>query len=95
MEKSKLDELGNLMGGLPHKHYGPEFKNRDEALDYINEQVTKAAMAESGVRADQLSDESQEDTPIVRLYWTTLSAIWAKVYMTAAQSQYFVPGLGG
>ena len=89
----KLEELGKLVSGLPHKMYG-QFETADALLSHVNEAVTKAAMDASGVRADQLSDENLEDKPIVRLYWNTVSDMWSKVLIQAAQEQTYYKELG-
>jgi hypothetical protein len=53
-------------------------------ITYINLQIHSAALEESGCSAWQLEDEDQEDSSIVRLYYTCHAAIMAKVYMLAA-----------
>lgn len=89
----KLEELGKLMAGLPHSQYG-QFGNAEDVLDRVNQEVHKAAMAASGVRADQLADENLEGKPIVLLYWSTLSLMYTQVYIEAAKQQTYFKELG-
>jgi hypothetical protein len=86
-----LDELGKLVNDV--------LMNDDTEhamrIREINTTLHEAAMRETGVRASQLADENMEDSPIVRLYWMTLSSLYAKVLMSAASTQHYSQELKG
>jgi hypothetical protein len=84
----QLVVLGKKMAAVLHGHFGPE-TDRDRMCAEINDELNDLAREISGVRADQLSDDNLEDKPIVRLFWTTLSELTAKVFMYAAQEQSY------
>jgi hypothetical protein len=70
--------------------YGPGI-NRDDVCQEIRDELNTLARQITGIRADQLADENLEDKPIVRLFWTTLSELTAKMFIAAAQRQsYYV-----
>jgi hypothetical protein len=58
-------------------------------LQAIHDALAEIAMKVSGVRADELADEEMESKPIVRLYWTTLAELTAKMFIEAAQHQSY------
>jgi len=84
-----VNEFEKMAQRLNDAIMNPE--NAEPILKQINSYLYDLARKESGVRADQLSDESQEDTPIVRLFWTTLSLVQAKLYMLAANGLHVIP----
>jgi hypothetical protein len=63
-------------------------ESAEPILKEISTFLHDLARKESGVRADELANEDMEDSPIVRLYWSTLSALQAKLYMLAANGLY-------
>jgi hypothetical protein len=84
----QLVELGKKATNVLTGHFGPE-TNRDQLCNEINDGLTKLAMEITGCRADQLADDNLEDKPIVRLFWTTLAELTAKMYLYAAQEQSY------
>lgn len=81
-----MNEFDKMAQKLNDAMMNPE--GAEPLLREINEFLHNLARKESGVRADELSDENREQDPIVLLYWMTLTAVTAKLYMRAAQGLY-------
>ena len=71
------DKLGDLMLGQGTVRSAGIIKE-------INRELDELAAKVSGVRIDQLADETMENSPIVLLYWTTRSQLTAQMYSMAA-----------
>lgn len=80
----KVEELGRQLADALLNPEGAEDK-----LKAINEELNKAAMEVTGIRADLLSDENLESSPLVLLYWTTLSQLTQMAFTSAAQHQAY------
>jgi hypothetical protein len=79
--------LGKQMSNVLHNRYDAD--DTKKTLQAINDKLTGLTLEITGCRADQLADENLEDKPIVRLYWTTLSELTAKMFMAAAEEQSY------
>lgn len=83
----ELQELGRTVSSIMHRVYKPEAI--DEQIQKVNETLARMARDISGCRSDQLTNEDLDEKPIVRLYWTTLAELTAKMFMYAAQGQSY------
>jgi hypothetical protein len=83
----QIVELGQKISNLLNNVYDSD--GNTQAIREINTDLDDLARKVSGIRADELANEDMENSPIVRLFWTTRSELTAKALMEAAQQQSY------
>lgn len=88
MHEKLIDSLGHRLNDVVMAGRDGNSADMKRTLQEINDAVYFEAMKEAGVNAYDLTDEEQEDSYKIKLYWTYASLNLSKVYMAAAQQLY-------
>jgi hypothetical protein len=86
---ASVKQIEYLAKQLNNALLGQDSEPTRAIIAHINTRLDEMAAQVSGVRADTLANEGMDDSPIVRLFWTTRAELTAKMLMSAAQQQSY------